>query len=63
MIAAEIWGNVSGMWFGQLRDQSTGLPESQVFIATSRGSVIAEIRYWVPLTHLPFLDRVCPTDP
>lgn len=60
---AEIWSNVSGLWFGQLIDPITGDKHFMVFTATSRGSVIAEMRYRLPLTHLIFEDRIDPTDP
>lgn len=60
---AEIWSNVSGLWFGQLIDPLTGHKDFRVFAASSRGSVIAEMRYRLPLTHLIFSDRTDPVDP
>jgi hypothetical protein len=63
MNRAQIWSNVSGLWFGQLMDPWTGARDALVFTAKSRGSVIAEMRYRLPLTHLIFEDRIEPTDP
>jgi hypothetical protein len=63
MNIAEIWSNVSGMWFGQFVDARTGIPGFLVFTAASRGGVIAEMRYRFPRATLEFKDRLCPTDP
>ncbi|MEK7343392.1 MAG: hypothetical protein AABZ73_06170 [Pseudomonadota bacterium] len=57
---AEIWEGHQ-RWFGQLVDEGSGRRDGMIFTATSRGSVIAEIRIWVPLTHLKFEDRLDPT--
>lgn len=63
MSVAEIWSNASGLWFGRLVDPITGMPDFMIFTAMSRSSVIAKMRYGLPLTHMEFLDRLCPTDP
>lgn len=63
MNTAEIWTNISGLWFGRLVDPITGLRDTMIFIAMSRGGVIAEMRYRLPLSHLNFQDCFCPTDP
>jgi hypothetical protein len=63
MHRAEIWSNVSGIWFGCLVDPWTGKRDFMTFTASSRGSIIAEMRYRIPLTHLIFEDRIDPFDP
>lgn len=63
MLVAEIRGNISDMWIGQVRDSDTGELDGMVFSARSRGSLIALMRYYLPVTHLAFEDRFCPTDP
>jgi hypothetical protein len=63
MVKVQLWTNVSGLWNAQLIDPITEQPEALVFKATSRGAVIAEVSYRLPLTHLNFVDRLCVTDP
>jgi hypothetical protein len=63
MIVAEIRENASGLWIGQVRDPVTGSLEHTVFQAWNRGTLIAEMKYRLPLSHLVFEDRFCPTDP
>jgi len=63
MVIAEIHENFLGLWIGQVRDPVTGQLEHTVFRAWSRGALIAEMKYRLPLSHLAFEDRYCPTDP
>ena len=63
MLVAEIHENVSDIWVGQVRDTDTGELDGLVLLAYSRGSLIALMRYQLPVTHLAFEDRLCPTDP
>ena len=57
---AEVWEGYEG-WFAQLVDARAGVPEGMLFMAKSRGAVIAQIRMWVPLTHMPIKDCYNPT--
>ncbi|ATI82268.1 hypothetical protein A6768_21240 [Sphingobium yanoikuyae] len=59
-MVAEIWEGHT-CWFGQLVDEDSGKRDGTIFTAISRGSVIAQISIWVPLTHLKFEDRMDPT--
>lgn len=63
MLVAEIHTNVSGLWLGQVRDTETGELDGLIFKALSRGTLIALMRYRLPVSHLAFEDRFCPTDP
>lgn len=63
MLVAEIHGNVSNVWVGQVRDTDTGELDGLVFSAYSRGALIALMRYHLPVSHIAFEDRFCPTDP
>ena len=63
MVTVEIWENSSGLWQGQVIDPVTGKPDFFVWTASSRGSLIAELRYRLPLTHITFVDTFRPTDP
>ena len=63
MIVAEISGNVSGQWNGQLRESDSGEPVGESWHSDSRGGLIAKMRHWLPLTHIEFQDRMNPIDP
>lgn len=63
MVVAEISENVCGLWNGQLRDSDSGDPIGPPWHAESRSALIAEMRRWVPLSHLSFQDRMNPLDP
>ena len=63
MIVAEISENVSGLWLGQLRESETGDRVGETWSAESRSALISEMRYWLPLSHLAFYDRMDPLDP
>jgi hypothetical protein len=59
-VIAEIWeGHLN--WFGQMVDEHDGYRDRTVFVASSRGSIIAQITIWVPLSHLIIKDRLNPT--
>lgn len=58
-MVAEIWeGHES--WFGQMVDERDGKRDRTIFVASSRGGIIAQIKMWVPLSHLIFRDRLNP---
>jgi hypothetical protein len=59
-MVAEIWEGHS-TWFGQMVDEYDGWRDRTIFVASSRGSVIAQITVRVPLSHLVFRDRLNPT--
>ena len=63
MVKFQIWKNCSDLWFAQMLDPITVVPEHKVIIARSRGEVIALVKYRTPLSHIEFLDRYCATDP
>ena len=63
MVEVQLWSNVSGLWNAQLIDPVTMQPEAFVFTARNRGSVIAEVSYRLPLTHLNFRDKMSVIDP
>jgi len=63
MVQAQIWRNISGLWFGRLIDPVTGMPDWQLFEGDSRSGIIARIRLGMPLTHLLIEDCIDPTDP
>jgi hypothetical protein len=58
----EIWETLLGDWQGHVIDPLSGRPDSFIWQARSRGTLIAEIRYRVPLSHIEFVDTVCPPD-
>lgn len=57
---AEVWEGYDG-WFAQVVDEQTGIPDGTMFRAKNRGTVIAQIKMWVPLSHLPIRDCFNPT--
>lgn len=63
MVKAEIWENLAGLWQGRVIDPVTGRPDWFVWSAKSRGSLIANMQLGVPVTHLEFVDTICPPDP
>ena len=63
MIIAELSENVSGIWCGRLRDSNTGQPVGTGWFASSRSELVAMIKWWTPLSHLQFRDRMNPLDP
>jgi hypothetical protein len=56
MVIAEIRPINLSDWRGQLRDSETGRPIGAEWRATQRGELIGLMSYWIPLTHLKFVD-------
>jgi len=63
MVLAEIHGNQSGLWIGQLCDWDTGQAVGQPWVARSRSELIAKMKSDIPFPDLPFRDTLDPLDP
>lgn len=56
MVIAKVWSTNLNDWHGQLFDNDTNQEIGQVWSAPQRGALIGQMSYWIPLTHLTFID-------